>query len=104
MSAIIHVRVCRWVRVCVLDPHISAFRFFVLLAAAYSYGHYYYARVDHCYACLVMMYACTRCVCAPCTCSNGTTAIAQQDCVDHFYACVDIAYTCVRDVCAIVDT
>ena len=57
----IRVRVCS-VRVCV-NRHISAFRFFALLAAAYSYGHYYYVCVDHCYACVVMN-ACTRCVCS----------------------------------------
>ena len=31
-------------------------------------------------------------VCAPCTHSHGTTAVAQQVCMDHFYACVGIAY------------
>ena len=29
-----------------------------------------YACVDHCYTCVVMMYACMRCVCAPCTCAR----------------------------------
>ena len=32
---------------------------------SYSYGHDD-ACVDHCYACVVMMYACMHCVCAPC--------------------------------------
>ena len=38
-------------------------------ARSYSYGHYY-ACVDHNYqyACVVMMYACMRCVCPPCAC------------------------------------
>ena len=85
-------------------PTFQFFVFFALLAAvAYSYGHYFYVCVGHRHACVVTMYACMRCVCAPCTAySHGTTAIAQQICVDHFYACVDIAYVCVcvMGVCA----
>ena len=105
MCAMIRVlRVCRCVRVCVLEPHISACFFLALLAAAYSYGHYYYACMDHCYACVVTMYACMRCVCAPCTYGHGTTAIAQQVCVEHFYACVGTAYIRVCVMCACCDT
>ena len=74
----IFVRVGRCVRVFVWNPTFRLFVFFAMLAAAYSYGHCYYACVDHCYPCLVMVNACMRCVCAPCTDSHGTTAIAQQ--------------------------
>ena len=62
LCARIRVRVCRRVRVGVMEPHISFFFFFfaLLAAAAYSYGHY--ACLDHCYACVVMTSACMRCV------------------------------------------
>ena len=36
---------------------------------SYSYGHYYCAYVDHCVTCVVILYACMRCLCTPCTCA-----------------------------------
>ena len=36
---------------------------------SYSHGPYY-VFVDHCHTCVVMTYACMRCVCAPCTCAR----------------------------------
>ena len=71
---------------------------------SYSHGPYY-VFVDHCHTCVVMTYACMRCVCAPCTYSHGTTAIAsQQLCVVHFYARVNLAYTCECVMCVLSDT
>ena len=53
------------------------------------------------HVCVVMMYACMRRLCAPCTDSHGPTAIAQQVCADHFYAYVDIAYIRVCVMCVL---
>ena len=90
----IRVRVCMCVRVCALEPHISAFLFFALLAAAAM-----------CYACLVMMYACMRCLYAPSAYSHGTTAINRTASLCGslslcaFWHCI---YMCMCDVCAMI--
>ena len=36
------------------------------------------ACVDHCYTCVVMMYACMRCVCAPCMCARVYGAVHDE--------------------------
>ena len=61
------MRVCRCARVCVLEPHISAF--FVFCSACCCCLQLRTLTtmrvcVDHCYTCLVMRYACMPCVCS----------------------------------------
>ena len=98
----IRVRVCRLVRVCVLEPRISACFFLLDLLLLLTATDTTTTRVLTT-AMQVWSYACMRCVCAPCTCSHGTTTFAQLVSVHHFYACVDIAYICVMcDVCAMI--
>ena len=86
VSAMIRVRVLVRAGLCAGTPLFSFLFFLLCLLLLLTATDTTTMRVDHCYACVVMMYACTRCVCTPMYVQPiGTRAIEQHVCVDHFY-------------------